>query len=124
MCCPNDEGNRRVEDKTAELRDAYNITGGTIAYMISNVPPGLGELCFEKLGGEAWARRDVHTRFKIRSGFVGAEMNGSVHNDPFNNSGGIQGGISNGMPNFFGVAFKPPATIRRRRGMIELARVF
>ena len=60
--------------------------------------------------------------FEIGSGFAGARLRGSVHNDPFvlkgerlgtstNNSGGVQGGISNGEPIYFRVAFKPTATI-------------
>lgn len=133
--CPDDAANRRMEDKIAELRDAYD---GTVTCIIRNAPSGLGESAFDKL--EALI---AHTMlsipavkgFEIGSGFHGAEMNCSQHNDAFisasaldaasvktgiprsrlqtktNNSGGIQGGISNGMPIFFKLSFKPAATI-------------
>ncbi|CAM1510575.1 Fc.00g009100.m01.CDS01 [Cosmosporella sp. VM-42] len=136
--CPNEETGRRMEDKIAELRDAHDSTGGTVTCVIRNAPSGLGEPCFDKLEAllaHAMLSIPAVKGFEIGSGFLGAEMNGSKHNDPFvptpsldaaaaktgiprsklqtktNNSGGIQGGISNGMPIFFKVGFKPPATI-------------
>lgn len=127
-----------MEDRIAELRDAHDSTGGTVTCVIRNAPSGLGEPAFDKLEaliGHAMMSIPAVKGFEICSGFLGAEMNGSKHNDPVlpaatlaaaesklgiprsrlhtktNNSGGIQGGISNGMPILFRVAFKPPATI-------------
>lgn len=136
--CPDDDFSRKMEDRIAELRDAHDSTGGTVTCVIRNSPVGLGEPAFDKLEAllaHAMLSIPAVKGFEIGSGFHGAEMLGSVHNDPFvaapaldavasktgiprsklqtstNHSGGIQGGISNGMPIFFKVAFKPPATI-------------
>ena len=68
--------------------------------------------------------------FEIGSGFSGTRLTGSIHNDPFikrkdrlgtltNNSGGVQGGISNGEPIIFRVAFKPPATIGQAQSTVD-----
>ena len=115
-----------------QFRDAHDSIGGTVTCVIRNCPIGLGEPCFDKLEAKlAHAMLSIPATkgFEIGSGFGGAEVPGSIHNDAFilaptstsgnkkvlttktNNSGGIQGGISNGMPIFFRVAFKPPATI-------------
>lgn len=136
--CPDEDAGRRMEDRIAELRDKHDSTGGSVTCVIRHSPVGLGEPCFDKLEATlAHAMMSIPAvkGFEIGSGFHGAEMLGSVHNDPFvatpaldaaaektgiprsrlqtktNHSGGIQGGISNGMPIFFRVAFKPPATI-------------
>lgn len=137
--CPDAAASRLMEDRIAELRDQNDSTGGTVTCIIRHAPPGLGEPCFDKLEavlGHAMLSIPAVKGFEIGSGFLGSEMSGSRHNDPFipakstaatepttkgippsrlqtktNNSGGIQGGISNGMPIFFRVAFKPPATI-------------
>lgn len=136
--CPHPDASKLMETRIAELRDAHDSTGGTVTCIIRNAPSGLGEPCFDKLEASlAHAMMSIPAvkGFEIGSGFAGAEMAGSKHNDPFypaqlseeeagklgiprsklqtrtNHSGGIQGGISNGMPIFFRVAFKPPATI-------------
>ncbi|PNY27328.1 Chorismate synthase [Tolypocladium capitatum] len=136
--CPHADASRRMEARIAELRDAHDSTGGSVTCVIRHAPSGLGEPCFDKLEAvlaHAMLSIPAVKGFEIGSGFRGAEMNGSRHNDPFvaapsvpaaaamlgiprsrlqtktNNSGGIQGGISNGMPIFFRLAFKPPATI-------------
>src|SRR6202007_3170553 len=89
------------------------------------VPPGLGEPVFDKLEADlakAMLSIPACKGFEIGSGFAGARIKGSEHNDSFeireakvrtttNNSGGVQGGISNGEEIFFRAAFKPPATI-------------
>lgn len=142
--CPHAETAAKMEARIAELRDANNSTGGTVTCIIRNAPSGLGEPAFDKL--EALLAHAIMSipavkGFEIGSGFAGAAMEGSRHNDPFtaappasipaasaqlgippsklqtttNNSGGIQGGISNGMPIFFRVAFKPPATISQEQ---------
>jgi chorismate synthase len=106
---------------------AKDSTGGVIRCVVRRVPAGLGEPCFDKLEALlAHAMLSIPSTkgFEVGSGFAGTRMRGSQHNDPFvagseagrlrtktNNSGGIQGGISNGENVCFAVAFKPPATI-------------
>ena len=114
-----------MESVIEEYRDKHDSIGGTVTCVIRNVPVGLGEPCFDKLEAKiAHAMLSIPATkgFEIGSGFGGCEVPGSIHNDPFvasnerlttktNNSGGIQGGISNGASIYFRVAFKPPATI-------------
>ena len=113
----------RLIDETAREGDSL---GGVIQCVITGTPPGLGEPVFDKLEAElAKAILSIHAvkGFEIGSGFDGSRMKGSAHNDPFivsgnkistktNFSGGIQGGISNGMDIYFKCAFKPVASIK------------
>ena len=108
-----------------DVQKKKDSIGGIIRVECRNVPVGLGEPVFDKLEAElakAMLSIPAAKGFEIGSGFSGASMLGSEHNDPFvmvndhvqtttNHSGGIQGGISNGMPIYFRVAFKPVATI-------------
>jgi chorismate synthase len=101
--------------------------GGIIECVARGLPPGLGEPVFDKLEADlakAMLSLPATKGFEIGSGFAAARMRGSEHNDPFemregkirttsNNSGGVQGGISNGEDIIFRVAFKPTATIAR-----------
>ncbi|KAJ5611624.1 chorismate synthase [Penicillium herquei] len=128
--CPNEEAGARMTKVIEQFRDNHDSIGGTVTCVIRNVPVGLGEPCFDKLEAKlAHAMLSIPATkgFEIGSGFGGCEVAGSIHNDPFivsssadgtqrlttktNNSGGIQGGISNGANIYFRVAFKPPATI-------------
>lgn len=134
--CPNKDAADRMEKLVAEFRDKQDSIGGTVTCVIRNVPVGLGEPCFDKLEAtlaHAMLSIPATKGFEIGSGFGGCRIPGSIHNDPFiksppsanngqglprprlttktNNSGGIQGGISNGANIYFTVAFKPPATI-------------
>ncbi|KAJ5083743.1 hypothetical protein N7456_013170 [Penicillium angulare] len=128
--CPHAEAGARMEKVIEKFRDNHDSIGGTVTCVIRNVPVGLGEPCFDKLEAKlAHAMLSIPATkgFEIGSGFGGCEVAGSIHNDPFvvsssadgtqrlstktNNSGGIQGGISNGANIYFRVAFKPPATI-------------
>lgn len=125
--CPNQDASDRMVKLIETFRDAKDSIGGTVTCVIRNVPIGLGEPCFDKLEAQlAHAMLSIPATkgFEIGSGFGGCEVPGSLHNDPFvtsedgnrlvtktNNSGGIQGGISNGESIYFRVAFKPPATI-------------
>lgn len=107
--------------------------GGIITCVIENCPIGLGEPVFEKLEAQlakAMLSIPAVKGFSIGSGFKGTELFGSEHNDAFeikdakvntktNNSGGIQGGISNGMDIYFEVAFKPTATIMQTQQSIN-----
>jgi chorismate synthase len=105
------------------LRDTGDTAGGIISCTIDGLPTGLGEPVFDKFqAGLAKAMLSINAvkGFEYGSGFAGARMKGSEHNDAFisgfrtstNHSGGIQGGISNGMPVFFRVAFKPVSSIK------------
>jgi chorismate synthase len=124
--CPDMAMNPQMVQCVEAARDAKDSIGGVVTCVIRNPPIGLGEPCFDKLEAKlAHAMMSIPATkgFEIGSGFAGAEMNGSVHNDPFvrhpdgtvgtstNNSGGVQGGISNGEPIVLRIAFKPPATI-------------
>lgn len=110
-----------------QVRKDGDTIGGQVATIVRNVPVGLGEPVFDKLHadlGKAMLSINAVHGFEYGSGFSGAEMRGSEHNDIFvkegdkvrtttNFSGGIQGGISNGMDITFRTAFKPVATIMR-----------
>lgn len=104
--------------------------GGTITCVVKNMPIGLGEPIFHKLEAElAKAMLGINAckGFEIGSGFAGASMRGSAHNDIWlengktatNHSGGIQGGISNGMDLVFRLAFKPTSTIMQTQTTIN-----
>jgi len=125
--CPDAVAAQRMIDFIKQMRADGDSVGGTIECVIRGVPPGLGEPVFDKL--EADLAKSVMSLpatkgFEIGSGFAGTQLRGSEHNDEFymegdrvrtatNRSGGVQGGISNGEPIFFRVAFKPTATIFR-----------
>jgi chorismate synthase len=108
-----------------EAQQAGDSLGGIITCVCRNIPTGLGEPVFNKLEAllaQAMLSIPATKGFEIGSGFAGSRMRGSAHNDVFikkgthlgtrtNYSGGVQGGISNGEPLIFRVAFKPPATI-------------
>lgn len=112
-----------------------DTVGGKISCTVQNCPPGLGEPVFDKLHadlGKAMLSINAVHGFEYGSGFSGSEMKGSEHNDIFlvngntpktltNFSGGIQGGISNGMPINFTVAFKPVATIMHNQQTVNAA---
>ena len=120
--CPDPETATQMEDYIKEIRKQGDTVGGTITCVIQNVPVGLGEPVFDKLHaelGKAMLSINAVKGFEYGSGFCGARMKGSEHNDLYhpdgttktNLSGGIQGGISNGMDLYFRVAFKPVATL-------------
>jgi chorismate synthase len=120
--CPDAEIAKKMIDRIKEIRKEGDTIGGVVSCVIQNTPLGLGEPVFDKLHaelGKAMLSINAVKGFEYGSGFEGAKMKGSVHNDLFstdgttktNLSGGIQGGISNGMDIYFKVAFKPVATI-------------
>ncbi len=120
--CPDPDTAQKMEERIKEIRAQGDTIGGTITCVLSNVPIGLGEPVFDKLHaelGKAMLSINAVKGFEYGSGFCGSRMTGSEHNDLFlqdgttktNLSGGIQGGISNGMDIYFRVAFKPVATI-------------
>ncbi|MDA0990221.1 MAG: chorismate synthase [Verrucomicrobia bacterium] len=109
----------------SDVKDAQDSIGGIVSCVCRGVPAGWGEPVFDKLDAklaQAMLSLPATKGIEIGSGFAGTRQRGSAHNDPFvgkghrlgsrtNNSGGIQGGISNGEPIVFRTAFKPPATI-------------
>ncbi len=120
--CPDEKIATQMENLVREIRKDGDTIGGAIRCVIENVPIGLGEPVFDKLHaemGKAMLSINAVKGFEIGSGFDTIAMRGSQHNDLFNAdgstktnySGGIQGGISNGMPINFRVAFKPVATL-------------
>ena len=123
--CPDADTAERMMNAVVSARDNQDSIGGIVSCVCTGVPAGWGEPVFDKLEAKlahVMMSLPATKGFEIGSGFAGTTMHGSEHNDPFakgsdrlttvtNNSGGVQGGISNGMPIVFHVAFKPPATI-------------
>ncbi|MQP24168.1 chorismate synthase [Flavobacterium sp. LMO8] len=127
--CPDTASAERMENYIKEIKKQGDTVGGTITCVIHNVPIGLGEPVFDKLHaelGKAMLSINAVKGFEFGSGFCGAKMKGSEHNDSYNPdgttksnlSGGIQGGISNGMDIYFRVAFKPVATLIQKQEVL------
>lgn len=133
--CPDPVMAAEMEDLIREIRKAGDTIGGVVSCIIRGVPPGLGEPVFDKLHadlGKAILSINACKGFEYGSGFAGVAMRGSEHNDAFYNdeglirtrtnfSGGIQGGISNGMEIYFRAAFKPVATIVPEQSSVNQA---
>ena len=128
--CPDPKMANEMERYIKQIRKEGDTVGGVITCVIKNVPVGLGEPVFDKLHAElskAMLSINAVKGFEYGSGFKGTQMKGSEHNDLFNSdgttqtnrSGGIQGGISNGMDIYFNVAFKPVATIMQNQQTIN-----
>ena len=128
--CPDVAVAEAMIEKIREIRKQGDTIGGTVSCVIKNVPVGLGEPVFDRLHaqlGKAMLSINAVKGFEYGSGFEGVKMKGSIHNDAFNtdgttktnNSGGIQGGISNGMDIYFNVAFKPVATVMQCQDTID-----
>jgi len=124
--CPDVEIAAQMEAYIKEVRKAGDTVGGVVSCVVQGVPIGLGEPVFDKLHaelGRAMLSINAVKGFEYGSGFAGARMRGSAHNDHFNvdgttrtnYSGGVQGGISNGMDIYFNVAFKPVATLMQEQ---------
>ena len=128
--CPDLEMAAKMEELIKSVRKDGDTVGGAISCTIQNIPVGLGEPVFDKLHadlGKAMLSINAVKGFEFGSGFSSVEMRGSEHNDLFqsdgstitNFSGGIQGGISNGMPINFRIAFKPVATLIQTQPSID-----
>jgi chorismate synthase len=124
--CPDQAKAALMAERIDAARRNQDSLGGVVQCVARNVPVGLGEPVFDRLEADlakAMLSLPASKGFEIGSGFAGTRMSGSTHNDPFvpganglprtetNHSGGVQGGISNGEPIVFRVAFKPTATI-------------
>ncbi len=131
--CPDAIVAQQMQEEILRAKEEGDSLGGVIHCVIKNVPIGLGEPIFDKLQADLakaiFSINAVHG-FEYGSGFAGSELKGSEHNDAFemsgdkpftktNFSGGIQGGISNGMEIYFSVAFKPTATIGKQQSTIN-----
>ncbi|HSD08451.1 chorismate synthase [Flavobacterium sp.] len=128
--CPDEEAAIEMEEYIRQIRKEGDTVGGTVSCVIQNVPIGLGEPVFDKLHaelGKAMLSINAVKGFEFGSGFEGVKMKGSEHNDLYNpdgttqtnRSGGIQGGISNGMDIYFRVAFKPVATLMQKQESLD-----
>lgn len=134
--CPDSEAAKVMEQAILKARKDGDTLGGVVRCQVKNMPVGLGEPLFDKLEADlakAMLSINASKGFEIGSGFEGTKMKGSEHNDLFykdqvsgkiltesNFSGGIQGGISNGMELDFRVAFKPVATLMQKQKTVNL----
>jgi chorismate synthase len=132
--CPDPKASAAMIELIKTMRKEGNSVGGVIECVVRHAPIGLGEPVFDKLEADlakAMLSLPATKGFEIGSGFAGSRMTGSEHNDLFeirdgkvatktNYSGGIQGGITNGEPVFFRIAFKPTATILRPQQTVSV----
>ena len=133
--CPDPAAAERMAALIEAVRAEGDSVGGVVRCLVTGLPAGLGDPVFDKLDADlarAMLSIPAAKGFAVGSGFSGAALRGSEHNDAFlpgpggprtatNRSGGVQGGISNGMPLDFRVAFKPVATIRREQDTVDAA---
>ncbi len=128
--CPHPEVSKKMEELILSVKNEGDTIGGIVQAIIEGVPAGLGEPVFDKLHaelGKAMLSINATKGFEIGSGFGSTDKKGSELDDEFrsltstktNNSGGIQGGISNGMPIHFKVAFKPVSTLLQSQDTIN-----
>jgi chorismate synthase len=134
--CPDAAAAKRMISLIEQVRDEGDSIGGVIECVARSIAPGLGEPVFDKLEADlakAMLSIPATKGFEIGSGFAATRMRGSQHNDSFemrrgkirtrtNNSGGVQGGISNGEDIYFRAAFKPPATIALQQKTVTTSR--
>ena len=133
--CPDPKISKLMIERIEAISREGDSCGGVIECIVRNTPPGLGMPVFDKLEADlakALMSLPATKGFEIGSGFNGTLLKGSEHNDAFisskeqdrlktltNNSGGIQGGISNGEPIVLRVGFKPTATIKKDQNTID-----
>jgi chorismate synthase len=131
--CPDADTADKMIATIEQARSEGDSVGGVICCIIKGCPPGLGEPVFDRINARlAKAMLSIQTckGFEIGSGFSSASMKGSEHNDAFvktenkvttrtNNSGGIQGGLTNGEDIFFRCAFKPVSTIQKKQDTLS-----
>ena len=131
--CPDQNSAAAMETLIRKVRDEGDSVGGVVSCVCRYVPAGWGEPIFDKLTARLAAAMlsiPATRGFEFGHGFEATRMQGSTHNDPFvkkgdrlgtvtNRSGGIQGGITNGEPILFRVAFKPPATIGQAQATVD-----
>ncbi|MFT7520127.1 MAG: chorismate synthase [Kiritimatiellia bacterium] len=133
--CPDPAAAQQMQSTIESAQRDGDSVGGVIRCVAHGLPAGLGAPVFDKLDADlakAMLSIPAVKGFEIGSGFASTRMRGSQHNDPFvpglnggistssNRSGGVQGGISNGMPIELAVAFKPTATIFRDQLTVDV----
>lgn len=131
--CPDAKVSKQMITHLEKVKAEKDSTGGVVECRITGCPPGLGEPVFSKINADLAAAVmsiNAATGFETGTGFGSASMRGSQHNDPFvvdndkirtltNNSGGIQGGLTNGNEVIFRVAFKPAPGIGRKQKTVD-----
>jgi chorismate synthase len=131
--CPDEETAAKMIERIEKAGKNHDTVGGTVSCVAKGIPAGWGEPVFNKLHadlGFAMLGINAVKGFEYGSGFAGTKLSGSEHNDIFihtkegirtktNNSGGIQGGISNGEDIYFNVAFKPIATLLKEQQTVD-----
>lgn len=131
--CPDTKIAAKMLSEIEKAQKSGDTVGGVIECVVKGCPPGLGSPVFDKLEArlaQAMLSLPATKGFEIGSGFAGTLLKGSEHNDAFfmekgkirtktNHSGGIQGGISNGEPIIFRIAFKPVATIFKDQKTVD-----
>ena len=135
--CADSAASQRMTDLITEVKEKGDSLGGIIEGIAINVPIGLGEPVFDNLDGElakALLAIPAVKGVEFGAGFTSARMKGSQNNDPFrveggkvvttsNNSGGINGGISNGMPLVVRVAVKPTSSIAIKQDTVDVMKM-
>lgn len=132
--CPNQKTAEKMRSSILDARKSGDSLGGVIESITTGVPVGLGEPIFSSL--ESDIAKAIYSIPSVKgvefgSGFAGSELFGSQNNDPYitkngkvitktNNSGGILGGLSNGMPITMKVAFKPASSIAKKQSTIDI----
>lgn len=132
--CPDADTAEKMIERIEAIRKAGESVGGIVECVIRGVPVGWGSPVFDRLEADlakAMLSLPACKGFDVGSGFGGITLTGTQHNDPFratdeggvitssNRSGGVQGGISNGMPIYFRTAFKPTATVMHEQDTVD-----
>lgn len=133
--CPQAEAAEKMIERIEAIRKAGDSVGGIVECVIRGVPVGWGSPVFDRLEADlakAMLSLPACKGFDVGSGFDGITLTGTQHNDPFrvtqdgevitssNRSGGVQGGISNGMPIHFRTVFKPTATVMHEQETVDV----
>ena len=132
--CPEEESAKKMRTSILDAKKKGDSLGGIIESVTTNVPVGLGEPIFNSL--ESDLSKAIFSIPSVKgiefgSGFKGSELYGSENNDLYtikkrkiitktNNSGGILGGISNGMPITMRIAFKPASSIAQKQSTVDI----
>ena len=131
--CPDSDAAEKMIERIKQLRKEGDSAGGLVELVARGIPVGLGEPVFDRLEADlakAMLSLPATKGFEVGSGFDGTRLTGSAHNDAFykdgdevrtrsNNSGGVQGGISNGEDIVCRIAFKPTATINKEQETVS-----
>lgn len=129
----NKAAGEKMQDKIVEAKKNLDSVGGILQTVVTGVPAGLGEPYFDSIESKL-----AHALFSLGGvkgiefgkGFAISELTGSIANDPFyikdgdvktktNNNGGINGGITNGMPILFNLAVKPTSSIAQKQNTVD-----